>query len=210
MKNRLLIMVYTLLLIFCLAGFKPFAKDALTYTAISQNPEKTMERYKDFWDSRTITEKPFHGRVYESGEIVGYITIPKMEYYEMPIYYGSDLINNNWQITTLGHLGNWDMFGENGRAAVGAHNYQLFSNLPVMEEGDLFLIETPDDIYIYEVTGSRVYDHTVDDWHQVAYEDALPYSVSLMTCWPIEQGAEATNDTYIVYSKMVRGTKFIE
>ena len=209
LKISFFIMIYLLLASFAVMGFKPFAKDALTYTELAQNPEKTIEKYANIWEDRTIIEKPYYEKNFESGDCVGTITIPRMNYYEMPIYYGADHINNNWQITTMGHLGNWDMFGENGRAAVGAHNYQLFSNLPDMQKGDLFLIETDEDIFIYEVIGSRVYDHLTDDWYQVAYLDALPYSVNLMTCWPIEQGMEATEDTYIVYSKMVHGIKYI-
>lgn len=194
---------------FAIIGFKPLAQDAETYTRWIQNPTDTIEKYKDMWTDRTIVEKdaiPFH---YNSGDMVGTITIPKMDYYEMPIYYGSNEINNNWQITTLGHLGNWDMFGEKGCAAVGAHNYQLFSTLPLLEKGDLFLIETEHDIFIYEVIGYHIYNHEVDDWYKVSYQDAEDYSVNLMTCWPIQQENEASEDTYIVYSKMVKGTKYI-
>lgn len=209
-KYRLLFLVYCLMALIAVLGFTTFAQGALTYTQMRQNPKETMEKYKDIWSERMITEAPYEHRNYEFGEQIGTITIPKMGSYEMPIYYGSNRINNNWQITTLGYLGNWDMFGENGRAAVGAHNYQLFSNLPLLEPGDLFLIETEADIFIYEVIGSMIYDGTKDNWYQVAYQEALPYSVNLMTCYPIEQGAEATEDTYIVYSKMVRGTKYIE
>lgn len=209
-KYRLLFLSYCLMALFAVLGFATFAQGALTYTQIRQNPEETMEKYKDIWSDLVITQKPFIPRDYEPSEQVGTITIPKMEYYEMPIYYGSNRINNNWQITTLGYLGNWDMFGESGSAAVGAHNYQLFANLPRLEPGDLFLIDTQEDIFVYEVTGSAVYDHTKDNWYRIAYKDAQPYSVSLMTCYPIEQGAEATEDTYIVYSKMVRGTQYIE
>lgn len=194
--------------VFAVLGFAPFAQGALTYTQLKQKPLITIEKYKNIWQDRVIKESPIMERTYQSGDKIGTITIPKMKYYEMPIYYGADRINNNWQITTLGHLGNWDMLGENGRAAVGAHNYQLFSNLPTLQPGDLFLIETDADIFVYEVIGNTIYNHSVDDWYQVAYRDALPYSVSLMTCYPIEQGAEATKDTYIVYSKMIRGTKY--
>lgn len=210
LKKKLLCFAYLLLVLLCIVGFGPFAKESVTYTSVSQNPDATMEKYKDIWADRTIRELPARSRSYKSGEVVGHITIPKMEYYEMPIYYGSDKINNNWQITTPGYLGNWDMFGECGVASVGAHNYQLFQNLGVMETGDLFLIDTKDDIFIYEVTRTDIYDHTKDDWTKLTYTQAEKYSVSLMTCYPIEKGAEATLDTYIVYSTMVRGTKYTE
>lgn len=198
------------MVIICILGFKPFAQDAITFTILSQEPEKTIKKYEDVWDDREIKEVPATERTFKSGEIVGRITIPAMEYYEMPVYYGSDKINNNWQITTVGYEGNWDMFGEDGVATVGAHNYQLFKTLDVMKPGDLFLIETDDDIYIYEATRIDIYDHTKDDWTKLTYDEAERYSVNLMTCYPIVQGAEATLDTYIVYSKMVSGTKYID
>ncbi len=208
MKIKILACLYCTLAILAVLGFNPFAKDGITHTQLAQNPQKTSEKYKDIWADRTIEKKLKLACSYQSGDCVGTITIPKMDYYEMPIYYGADDVNNNWQITTLGHLGNWDMFGEDGRAAVGAHNYQLFANLEVLEPGDLFLIESNDEIFIYEVVGNHVYNHLVDDWYQVAYKDALPYSVSLMTCWPMTQGAESTGDTYIVYSRMVKGVQY--
>lgn len=204
----MIISVYVILIVFCIIGFKPLAKDAITYTMIAQHPQRTMLKYKDVWDDRTIVEKPNPGDVYHDDEVVGHITIPKMGYYEMPVYYGSDKINNNWQITTAGYLGNWDMFGDKGVAVVGTHNYQLFRNLGVLQPGDLFLIETEHDLFIYEVTGHRIFDHTKDNWTDAAYRDAQDYSVNLMTCYPIDQGIEATQDRYIVYSKMVRGAHY--
>lgn len=209
MKKIVIISVYVLMLVFCMVGFKPFARDALTYTMISQHPEKTLEKYKNIWSDRTIKKESNPGYVYNDDQIVGRITIPKMGYYEMPIYYGSDDVNNNWQITTAGYLGNWDMFGDKGVSVVGAHNYQLFKNLEALQPGDQFLIETDHDIFIYEVTGHTVFDHKTDDWTQTAYDDAQDYSVDLMTCYPIKQGADATQDRYIVYSKMIRGTQYM-
>lgn len=208
MKIIIITGVYGLLIVFCVIGFKPLAKDALTYTMISQHPEQTMAKYKGIWNDRTIKKIPNPKKSYREDYIVGRITIPKMEYYEMPVYYGSDKNNNNWQITTAGYLGNWDMFGEKGVAVVGAHNYQLFKNLEVLQPGDLFLIETEDDIFLYEVTGSTIFDHEKDRWTDVAYHAAENYSVNLMTCYPIDQGEEETQDRYIVYSKMIRGTQY--
>lgn len=209
MKKIVIISIYVLLIVFCLTGFKPFAEDALTFTMISQHPEKTMLKYKNIWNDRTIERLPNPGNTYRDDQLVGHITIPKMGYYEMPIYYGSDDVNNNWQITTAGYLGNWDMFGDKGVAVVGAHNYQLFKNLEALQPGDLFLIETSKDIFVYEVTGHTIFDHTKDSWVQTAYNDAQDYSVDLMTCYPIEQGGEDTQDRYIVYSKMVHGTQYV-
>lgn len=208
MRNKLTLLCLIVLGCLSLLGFAPMAQQPLTFTMLRQDPEATMEKYAAYWADTTITQSAEPAAAYRNGDVVGTITIPKMDYYEMPIYYGSDTVNTNWQITTAGYLGNWDMFGEPGRAVVGAHNYQLFTQLPVLEPGDRFLIETEQDIFVYEVTGHTVFDHETDDWTQVAYESAEPYSVDLMTCYPIEPGAATDGDMYIVYSRMVRGTQF--
>ena len=210
MRFKIVCLLYGILAIVACIGFIPFAGDAITYTMLKQNKEETIEKYENVWDNRLIQNVPNVKQTqYLTGEIVATITIPRMDYYEMPIYYGSNEINNNWQITTPGYLENWDMFGEEGVSVVGAHNYQLFSNIELLEIGDLFIIETTADIFIYEVSGTDIYDHSNDNWKELSYDNSNPYSVTLMTCYPIEQGAEATKDTYLVYSKLVNGTKYI-
>ena len=210
MRFKIVSLLYVILAIVACIGFNPFARDAITYTMLTQSKEETIEKYEDVWGQRIIQTVPQDNpMVYVAGEIVGTITIPRMDYYETPIYYGSDEINNNWQITTPGYIGNWDMFGEDGVSVVGAHNYQLFSNIELLEIGDLFIIETSDDMFIYEVSGTAIYDHSKDNWRELSYDNANPFSVTLMTCYPIEQGAEATKDTYLVYSKLVHGTKYV-
>lgn len=206
MKHRLLIPFFVLIVILSVVLFQPLAQGAVTLTTLSQSPKETKEKYKEYWDDTTITVKPKQKNGYEWGKKVATLTIPKLEYYELPVFYGSDVFTSNWQITTPGYLDGWDMFGESGCTAVGAHNYQLFGKLPTMVVGDKFIIETDVDVYIYEVIGTHIYDHTVERWDQVAYQDSEPNSVTLMTCYPIE--AVETEDMYLVYSKLVRGTVF--
>lgn len=208
MKYRFTMVIFFVLIAVTIFAFPQMALNPITFTQMEQNPSKTKEKYKDIWDETKIKTRPRTDTKYKAGEIVATITIPKMEYYEMPVYYGSDDINNNWQITTPGYLGNWDMFGDKGRAGIGAHNYQLFKNLPRLKKGDKFIVETPLDIYVYEVTKTAIYDHTKDDWNKVAYAAGAPSSVTLMTCYPVDAGIEATEDMYLVYSKMVKGTVF--
>lgn len=202
--------VYLALALAALFLFPKMAQQATTFTMLSQDANATMEKYAGYWDDTTIISKPTQTGQYHDGEIVATITIPQMGFYEMPIYYGANDVNNNWQITTPGYVGGWDMFGERGRSAVGAHNYQLFTELPVMVPGEKFIVETAGEVFVYEVTGSHIYDHLKEDWGAVAYQAAELYSVTLMTCYPIEQGAAATKDMYLVYSRMVRGIQYVE
>lgn len=180
----------------------------ITFTQIRQNPQKTMEKYVDTWNDETIHKRMFEKKNYKLGDIVGTITIPSIDIYEMPIYYGTTNENKNWQITTPGYEGNWQLFGEYGMAAVGAHNYQLFSKLPDVEIGEKFIVETADDTYVYEIQSEKVYDHTAGNWTDAVYTGGKPYSVSLLTCYPV--GEADTKDRYIVYATLQKGTVFAD
>lgn len=191
----------------CVRLFPVVAQNPTTFAQLVQNKEKTLEKYKNIWNDTTIREINTKSPEYKLGEQIGTLTIPKMNIYEMPIYYGADDINNNWQITAPGHFGNWGIFGEKPVTALGGHNYQLFYDLPKLEIGDKFIVETYFDTFIYEVTGTAIYESGKHDWTELAFENKEPYSVDLLTCYPIAK--VVTNDMYIVYTKMVKGTKFL-
>lgn len=191
----------------CVWLFPVVAQNPTTFAELVQDKEKTLERYKDIWNDTTIRTINTKAPEYKLGEKIGTLTIPKMEIYEMPIYYGADDINNNWQITAPGHFGNWGIFGEKPVTALGGHNYQLFYDLPKMEIGDKFIVETEFDTFIYEVTGTAIYESGKHNWTELAFNSAEPYSLNLLTCYPIAK--VVTNDMYIVYTKMIKGTKFL-
>lgn len=179
-----------------------------TFTQRRQDPQKTMEKYQAYWDDSTIEERDRPPQKYELGDVVGTITIPELEIYEIPIYYGDSNENKNWQLTTPGREDGWQLFGEYGMTAVGAHNYQLFSELPKMETGDRFLVETQDGIFVYVVQSETVFNHEKSQWIDTVYLGKEPYSTSLLTCYPTN--VIDTKDRYIVYATMQRGIKFNE
>ena len=82
MKRKLLVIMYCALMVLAVIGFKPFALDAATYTQWIQDPDKTIAKYKDKWSDRTIVEKVQPEFSYQSGDEVGTITIPRMNYYD--------------------------------------------------------------------------------------------------------------------------------
>lgn len=163
-----------------------------------------MNKYKDDWNREEIHHAPKPQEAMQLGDVVGTITIPRMNIYELPIYNGSTEINNNWQITTPGHLGNYSLFGESGVSVVGAHNYQLFKDLPSLQVNDKILIETSIDRYVYVVESTDVYHHATDNWNSVATKHSKEAALNLMTCYPID--AVRTDDMYIVYTSLLKGT----
>ncbi|MEG2982529.1 MAG: sortase [Raoultibacter sp.] len=180
----------------------------VTFTQLAQDPAATMAKYQDVWNDTTVHEAPTREKIYAVGDVVGTVTIPKLEIYEMPIYYGTTDENKNWQITTPGYIGNWQLFGEAGMAALGAHNYQLFSELEKLGVGEKIIVETIDDTYVYVVQEADVYDHTKQDWAEAVYTGKEPYSIDLLTCYPAN--VLDTQDRYVVYATMQKGTIFVK
>lgn len=204
--NKWFVLYTSLIIILNIFCYMFLMVNPITFTQISQDKEATMAKYEHLWDDNQIVEELTNEREYKEGNVVASITIPDMDIYELPIYYGDSDINTNWQITTPGYEGKWDMFGEPGVTCVGAHNYQLFSKLMELQPSEKLIIETNEDVYVYEVTKTAIYDHTKDNWDDFTYNDASGYSLELMSCYPL--GVVDTQDMYIVYAKMTRGTKF--
>ena len=167
MRRFLVVSCFAVMVVLAIALFPVLAKEASTFTGARQNREQTMTKYESSWTDNQIITKNFQKNEYLNGEITGYITIPAMDIYELPVYYGENDINNNWQITTAGYLGNWGMLTDKKAACIGAHNYQLFQTLPKLKAGDKFIVENETDIYVYEVTGTAVYVAAKDDWRHI-------------------------------------------
>ena len=170
--------------------------------------EETMAKYANAWDDPTINQIPNPHLEYETGDIIGTITIPELELYGLPIYNDTNYVTSNWQVSAPGHAGNWGLPGEATPTCIGSHNYQLFNKLPLLDVGDKFIIETDYDIYVYIVTGTKIYNHLTDNWNEVAFSYEKPYSVELMTCYPIAM--VVTDDMYIVTAQMIKGTQFVD
>ncbi len=176
----------------------------MTFTGAQQDPEATIEKYKDVWDDTTIKKITRDAPIYIDGEEIGTITIPGMNIYELPIIYGSSEANKNWQVTALSKETNWSMIGETGITAIGAHNYQLFTLMPTLQPGEKFIIETDIDTYVYEIVDKDIYIEGEDVWKDVVWKDRNNYSVNLITCYPVDE--VATPDRMILFTKMTKGT----
>lgn len=190
----------------CIVLSFTIAQNPLTFSQMNQDKESTLIKYKNTWNNSDIKYKQINETAYYDGDIVATITIPKMEIYELPVYYGANPVNNNWRITTPGHDGNYAMFGEPGVSCIGAHNYQLFKQLPSLVIGDKIIVETDLDTYVYVVDGTDIYDNTKDIWNKKATLHKKDYGLTLMTCYPMD--AIQTNDMYLVYTSLQKGTIF--
>lgn len=208
MKKWLSAVVFVLVCALSVWLFPRVAAEPLTFIDLSMDPEKTTAKYADVWDDHTILQMSNPNTVYQTGDVIGTITIPKLNIYELNIYYESNYITSNWQISAPGHTGNWGIPGESTPTCIGSHNYQLFNKLPSLEVGDSFIIETDWDIYVYIVTETQVYNHLTDDWSETTYSSKKPYCVELMTCYPISE--VTTKDMYIVTAQMTKGTQFTD
>lgn len=207
MRKKVLIILILAMAFISITLFPKLGKESITFFEVRQNKAKTLSKYKEVWDNKVIKEVVGEQKKYEYGDIVGSITIPKINLYEVPIYYGENDITNNWNLITPGYEAGWGMAGEEGIMSIGAHNYQLLFQLPNLEIGDEFIFENSIDTYVYEITGTTVYYEEKEDWYDTVYKDQEEYSINLMTCYPIEKAK--TEDRYIVFSKMIKGSKLI-
>lgn len=154
-------------------------------------------------ETRTIEKVNLVEHSYEKGEHIGLISIPRLELFNEEILYaldGEDLKN---KISTAGYLGGWSMFGDKGPSTIGAHNYQLFKDLPSMQVGDIIHVKNDVGIYTYEVIDTMIFDNSEDSWKEDVYERSRDYSVTLMTCYPIKE--KNTEDMFIVFTKLIGG-----
>lgn len=160
------------------------------------------ERFKRE-EVRTIEKVNLAENSYENGECVGLVSIPRLELFNEEILYALDGEELNNRISTAGYLGGWSMFGDEGPSTIGAHNYQLFKDLPSMQVGDIIHVKNDVGVYTYEVIDTMIFDYSEDSWKEDVYERSRDYSVTLMTCYPIEE--KNTEDMFIVFTKLIGG-----
>lgn len=184
----------------CLITIIVIAISSRTVTGIKKvNNDEKFKRE----ESRTIETVDWAKHSYEKGECVGVVSIPRLELFNEEILYNLDGEELKNKISTAGYLGGWSMFGEEGPSTIGAHNYQLFKDLPNMQIGDIIHVKNDIGIYTYEVTDTMIFDDSEDNWKKDVYERSRDYSVTLMTCYPVEK--RNTEDMFIVFTKLIGG-----
>ena len=108
------------------------------------------------------------------------INIPALDI-EQTIVQGSD-----WEALKQGVgqvLNGYDPGDESGNVALTAHNDiygELFKNLDQLQPGDQFQIQTREQVYLYEVTGTQIVDPT--DIHVLQSQGQA--TATLISCYP--------------------------
>ncbi|WP_394883874.1 sortase domain-containing protein [Clostridium tertium] len=166
---------------------------------------KKVNNYEKFKreESRTIEEINLVEHSYKKGEHVGVVSIPRLGLFNEEILYALDGEELKNKISTAGYLGGWSMFGDKGPSTIGAHNYELFKELPSMQVGDIIHVKNDIGIYTYEVIDTVIFDASEDSWEEDVYKRSRDYSVTLMTCYPIKK--RNTEDMFIVFTKLIGG-----
>lgn len=121
--------------------------------------------------------------VLDVGEVLGYISIPKIEIY-LPIYHG---VSEDVLQSGVGHVENSSFpIGEVGTHAVlaghtGIVRTKIFDDIDKLELGDKFYINILDEKYAYKVDQIKIVDP--EDNQYVGIEEGKEY-VTLLTCTP--------------------------
>lgn len=119
----------------------------------------------------------------EGNGIIAYVEIPRIKVYE-PIYHGvsSEVLEKG-----TGHLQNTSLpiGGESTHAVISGHTgmaeAEIFTNLNMVQEGDVFYIHVLNGLLAYQVDQIKVVEPSdTDDLHIVRGKDY----VTLVTCTP--------------------------
>lgn len=115
--------------------------------------------------------------------VMGYIEIPEIKT-SLPIYHGTD---DAVLAIAIGHIAGSSLpvGGESSHCVLSGHrglpSARLFTDLDKLAEGDIFLLQTLDETFTYEVDQIRIVEpEEVDD---LAIEDGKDYC-TLVTCTP--------------------------
>lgn len=137
----------------------------------------------DVSDEKEKNEAVSYLNVLNIGEIMGYISIPKIEIY-LPIYHGTD---EKVLQAGVGHVENTSFpIGEKNTHTVlaghsGLARTKIFDELDKLEEGDEFFIYIFEDVFKYKV--DQIKTVLPENTKDIQIEEGKEY-VTLLTCTP--------------------------
>lgn len=198
--------------------------DEMDEDEISEAVEEALQYNEELRDSRVVITDPFDpdairtesGLNYTellniSGDgLMGYIEIPVISVF-LPIYHGtSEQVLKNG----VGHLENTSLpvGGDGSHAVLSAHSglsdKKLFTDLELLEKGDMFYIRVLDETLAYKIDKIEVVkpDNT-ESLHVIPGED----HITLVTCTPYGINSHrllvrGTRTSYIPEEKEVQNT----
>ncbi len=169
------------------------------YSGVVSDLEESS--YEEIWDqavmyNRQIAENGIHWKLTDGEKaaynsqlqvdgtgIMGYIEIPKINC-SLPIYHGTE---DDVLQTAVGHMEGTSLpvGGESTHCVLSGHrglpSAKLFSNLDQLEEGDVFVLRTMDEVLTYEVDQIRIV--LPDDLTALQIEEGMDLC-TLVTCTP--------------------------
>ncbi|MCR5186597.1 MAG: class C sortase [Clostridia bacterium] len=152
--------------------------------AIEYNQELKMDTYIDVSLNSSKNEQlPNYINLLDLGNIIGYISIPKIDI-NLPIYHGisEDVLQNG-----VGHVDSSSLpvGGEGTHAVLAGHSglaqIKVFDDIDKLEIDDIFYIKVLDNVLAYKVDNISIVEP--DDTKAVSLEENKDY-VTLVTCTP--------------------------
>ena len=152
--------------------------------AIEYNQELKMDTYIDVSLNNSKNEQlPNYINLLDLGNIIGYISIPKIDI-NLPIYHGisEDVLQNG-----VGHVDSSSLpvGGEGTHAVLAGHSglaqIKVFDDIDKLEIDDVFYIKVLDNVLAYKVDNISIVEP--DDTKAVSLEENKDY-VTLVTCTP--------------------------
>jgi len=151
--------------------------------------ESTIEEYQALQEVFVTYEEEEQGYevpeemvVYEDGELLGRLEIPKINA-EMPVVQGASDANLK---SAAALLDGTSSIGSIGNAAIAAHRSytygRFFNRLNEVEVGDLIIVRTPEAVYTYQAYEIKIVEPTD---LSVLNRNSKDKVITLITCDPI-------------------------
>lgn len=147
--------------------------------------KSSVEKYNDTLLNPVVDGKIDNSAVFQNGEIIGYVDIPKINE-KIPIYEGTD---EGVLSKGVGHVKSTSLpcGGKGTHSAIAGHSglgtAEIFSSLDELENGDTFYIGFLDDVLRYEVVEKTILMPVEADKY-IKIEGGEDYC-TLITCYPV-------------------------
>ncbi|WP_440896355.1 class D sortase [Amphibacillus sp. Q70] len=141
---------------------------------------------------KDITDEEVLDMVYEKGETMGLLYIPKLDR-EIPIVAGTD---EEELAQGVGHYYDTGLPGQNRQILLSGHRDTVFRNFDQLEHGDEFHVKMEYGTYIYEI-----HDHEIVAANNTTVIDPSREDeyLTVSTCYPFSMIGNAP-DRYVLYA----------
>ncbi|HWO75280.1 MAG TPA: class D sortase [Bacillus sp. (in: firmicutes)] len=144
--------------------------------------------------SRVIEKKKLYHDIPRTGEIIGELSIPKLNK-TFPVYQGTgkDILKKG-----AGHVEGSALPGELNNCVISGHRDTIFRGLKDIEKGDRLIVSTKAGTFLYKVKKIKIVD--ADD--RTVLTPKPRATLTLTTCYPFYYVGNAPQ-RYIVTSELI-------